>query len=75
MYVQNSRAVKHKETKSFWEKDYDNHGGKQWKFWPDRGSWEKKEEPSSIWDDGRVRKPGKSGGLPVEWRMYQEGMD
>lgn len=67
--VQSSRAIRHIENGSIWEKDRSEHGGPQWKFWPNRKSWEKNEESSSIWPDGRIRKEGRSGGLPMEWQM------
>ena len=42
---------------SIWEKDTSSHGGDQWKRWPDKKSWERKDKPNSIWsEDGRVRK-------------------
>ncbi|UVT15737.1 MAG: RHS repeat-associated core domain-containing protein [Nitrospira sp.] len=41
---------------SVWEPDTSGHGGDQWKRWPDKGSWEKGETPTSVWPDGRIRK-------------------
>ena len=41
---------------SVWERDTSKHGGDQWKRWPDKQSWEKGKQPTSIWPDGRIRK-------------------
>lgn len=52
--VQRSSAQLHIEMGDSGEKDHSEHGGIQWEFWPNRGSWEKHDEPSSILDDGRA---------------------
>ena len=44
------------EDGSVWERDYSNHGGDQWKRWPNRKSWERRDKPASVWPDGRIRK-------------------
>jgi len=41
---------------SVWEKDTSSHGGKQWKRWKDKKSWERGGKPRSVWPDGRIRK-------------------
>ena len=45
-----------KEDGSVWEKDTSQHGGEQWKRWPNTKSWETGETPQSVWPDGRIRK-------------------
>ncbi len=54
-------GTKAKESKidgSVWEKDTSRHGGEQWKVWKTKRSWERGEQPASVWPDGRIRKWG-----------------
>lgn len=49
-----------KEDGSIWEPNKgkghgDIDGEKQWKRWPDKKSWERGDNPESIWPDGRIR--------------------
>ena len=44
------------EDGSVWERDYSSHGSGQWKHWPDRKSWERRDKPASVWPDGGIRK-------------------
>jgi len=41
---------------SIWEKDTAEHGGEQFKRWPNKRSWERGDKPNSIWPNGSVRK-------------------
>jgi YD repeat-containing protein len=54
--ITGTKAKQSKDDGSVWAKDTSNHGGDQWKRWPNRKSWEKGNTPNSIWPDGRIRK-------------------
>ncbi|MDP2194243.1 MAG: hypothetical protein Q8K36_06935, partial [Alphaproteobacteria bacterium] len=49
-------AMENKLDGSIWEKDATSHGGRQYKRWDNIRSWQKREQPKSIWPDGRIRK-------------------
>ena len=56
MFEKYRKAFRNKKDGSMWEKDKAGHGGEQWKRWDNIRAWKKRQDPNSIWPDGRVRK-------------------
>ena len=59
--VRGTNGWKNPEDGSIWERDFGNHGRKDgdkssWKRWKNRSSWERRDDPNTIWPDGRIRK-------------------
>ena len=54
--IRKSKGQQCTDDGSVWEPDTSDHGGDQWKRWPDKRAWEKGEPPTSVWPDGRIRK-------------------